>query len=428
MPGLGLARGCRGLGHPLSRRVLLLVLAATLGAALAPAAWARRGGNPLSGRAMWIFELPYTDGGNVSKIIAGAHRYGIRTLVIKSGDGSGVWSQFNSRLVHRLHRAGLRVCAWQYVYGNHPVSEAYVGADAVRAGANCLVIDAEAEYQGKYVSAQTYVHRLRDLIGTRYPVALAGLPYVDFHPSFPYSVFLGPEGAQYNAPQMYWRAIGVSTDAVFAHTYSYNRLYRRRIFPLGQVYGHPPAHQIVRFRKLARMYGAGGVSWWDWDESTRSAFVALSRPAGRLPGYVRYDVMPSIRQGASGDVVVWAQEHLISAGHAVSVDGVFGHHTTVAVKRFQAAHGLGVDGIVGPQTWARLLRYRIARVRWLARSPSAVPATAGDADGAPAADIARAAATGGVSPIVAPVPVSATAPAKRDEIPGSLGAGRPAER
>ncbi len=415
-----MARGCRGLGRPWSRRLLSLVLAATLGAALAPSAWARRGGNPLSGRAMWIFELPSTDGGNVSAIIAGAHRYGIHTLVIKSGDGTGVWSQFNSGLVARLHAAGLRVCAWQYVYGNHPVTEAYVGAHAVRDGANCLVIDAEAEYQGKYVSAQTYVHRLRDLIGSRYPVALAGFPYVDFHPSFPYSVFLGPDGAQYNAPQMYWRDIGVTTDAVFAHTYSYNMIYRRRIFPLGQVYGDPPGHQIFRFRQLARAYGARGVSWWVWQEATRSAFTALSRPAGALHGYRPYKVMPSIARGASGDMVVWAQEHLISAGHRVSVDGVFGHGTTVAVRRFQAAHRLGVDGVIGPMTWAALLRYRTARIRWVHVSRRIVAASV--------RATARAAATGGAAPITAPVPVSASDPARRDEIPGSLGAGRPLGR
>ena len=185
-----------------------------------------------------------------------------------------------------LHAGGLRVCAWQYVYGNHPVTEAYMGADAVHDGADCLLIDAESEYEGKYVSAQTYIQRLRKLIGANYPLALAGFPYVDFHPAFPYSVFLGPGGAQYNVPQMYWRDIGVTTDAVFAHTYSYNLIYGRPIFPLGQVYADPPAHQIVRFRELSRAYGARGLSWWDWQEASSSAWIALSRPAGSLPGYV----------------------------------------------------------------------------------------------------------------------------------------------
>jgi hypothetical protein len=270
-------------------RLLLLLLVLTCGAVSAPALGASGGagigahsspprhagseskavtggGNPLSGRAMWIWELPSVDGGNLSAIIAGAHRYGIGTLLIKSSDGTDLWSQFNSQLVSTLHANGLRVCAWQYVYGNHPVTEAYNGAAAVHDGADCLVIDAESEYEGKYVSAQTYVTRLRSLIGAGYPVALAGFPYVDFHPAFPYSVFLGPDGAQYNVPQMYWKDIGVTTDTVFAHTFAYNLVYGRPIFPLGQVYNRPATRQVVRFRELARVYGAGGLSWWDWQD------------------------------------------------------------------------------------------------------------------------------------------------------------------
>jgi hypothetical protein len=103
---------------------------------------------PFEGRGMWIWELPSSDGGNLSEIIAQAHTYGVSTLMIKSGDGTTMWSQFNQTLVGTLHAAHLRVCAWQYVYGNHPVFEARVGAEAARDGANCLVIDAEAQYQG----------------------------------------------------------------------------------------------------------------------------------------------------------------------------------------------------------------------------------------------------------------------------------------
>jgi hypothetical protein len=110
-------------------------------------------GNPFATRGMWIWELAHSDGGNLSNLIADAHRYGVNTLFVKSGDGTSIWSQFNSALVSTLHAHGLRVCAWQYVYGNHPITEAYVGAAAVKAGANCLVIDAESEYEGKYVSA-----------------------------------------------------------------------------------------------------------------------------------------------------------------------------------------------------------------------------------------------------------------------------------
>jgi hypothetical protein len=336
-----------------------------------------------------------------------ARRYGIRTLFIKSGDGTDMWSQFNPSLVSTLHANGLRVCAWQYVYGDHPVTEADVGAQAVADGADCLIIDAESEYEGKYTAAQTYIAHLRSLVGANYPLALAGFPYVDYHPAFPYSVFLGPGGAQYNVPQMYWKDIGTTTDAVYAHTYAYNLIYRRPIFPLGQVYSNPPAHQIHHFRELSETYGARGVSWWDWQEATPSAWTALSRPAGVLHGYVPYKVMAAIKKGASGDLVVWAQEHLIAAGYPLSVDGGYGRTMRAAVLAFQLAHGLTTDGIIGPETWAALLRYRPASIKFTVR-------------GSIRADAISASGTRS-----APVPASAALPAKRDEIPRSLGAGRP---
>jgi hypothetical protein len=367
-------------------------------------------GNPLSGRVMWIWELSRTGHDDISTIVRTARLYGIGTLLIKSGDGTDFWSQFNSSLVRALHANGLKVCAWQYVYGNHPVDEADVGAAAVRDGADCLIIDAESEYEGKYISAQTYIQRLRSLIGANYPLALAGFPYIDYHPGFPYSVFLGPGGAQYNAPQMYWKDIGTTTDAVFAHTYAYNLIYRRPIFPLGQVYNRPPAHQIFRFRELSRVYGAPGVSWWDWQEASHSAWTAVSRPAGALSGYQPYTLMAPIKKGAKGDLVVWAQEHLISAGYRLGVDGGFGRNTRRAVLAFQSSHGLGADGIVGPATWSALLRYQPVYIKWNVRGTMR-PAEISDA--------------GGVAVRSAPVPSSASRPAKRDEIPGNLGAGRP---
>jgi len=409
---------------------LLLLLVAFCGALSTPAraaggagmpvvhASAAHRGSPLSGRAMWIWELPKSDGGSLSSIIAAAHRFGLSTLIVKSADGTDLWSQFNQPLVSALHANGIRVCAWQYVYGNHPVTEAYNGAAAVHDGADCLIIDAESEYEGKYVSAQVYIQRLRALIGYGYPLVLAGFPYIDYHPAFPYSVFLGPGGAQYNAPQMYWRDIGTTTDAVFGHTYAYNLIYQRPIYPLGQVYGRPPAHQVVRFRQLARVYGAGGLSWWDWQEASASNWYALSRPAGALHGYVPYEQMADIGPNAQGDLVVWAQEHLVSAGYPVQISGDFGYHTLLDVQAFQTAHGLSADGIIGPATWNALLRYRIARVRWSVSHPR-------DTATVTSAAIVRNPGAAGATLLVERVPESAKLPARRNEIAGAGGRGRP---
>jgi hypothetical protein len=47
------------------------------------------------------------------------------------------------------------------VYGDDPLGEAAVGAEAVSNGADCLVIDAEAAYEGRYASARTYTRNPR---------------------------------------------------------------------------------------------------------------------------------------------------------------------------------------------------------------------------------------------------------------------------
>ena len=400
------------------RWVALLVGLLLTGLGLAPSAGAARkaaihtvhragDAQALAGRGMWIWYVSRSSGGTVSGIVSTARHYGINTLVIKSSDGPTMWSQFNPSLVSELHASGLHVCAWQYVYGNHPILEADVGAEAVHDGADCLIIDAESEYEGKYVQAQSYITQLRKLIGQSYPVALAGFPYVDYHPGFPYSVFFGPGGAQYNSPQMYWMDIGTTVTKVYAHTYAYNGVYERAIDPLGQVYQNPPLGQLIRFRQLSRTYGAAGVSWWDWQEASPTGWKGISIGAGNLTGVTATATTPILRLHSLGDLVVWAQEHLATAGYTIPIDGDYGPTTQTAVETFQTAHGLTVDGILGPATWAALLRYAPAPVTWTHTG----------------AVMASAAAVTGHRPLLMQVPKSAHAHATRDEIAGAGGAG-----
>jgi hypothetical protein len=419
-------RGCRAfVGRRCARLVPTLALIAVLGFVFVGSASGTSGGasagptttgsphpsttsgtNPFATRGMWIWVLQRSDGGHLSALIADAHRFGVNTLFIKSGDGTGTWSQFNPQLVATLHANGLRVCAWQFVYGDHPITEAYVGATAVKQGADCLVIDAEGQYEGKYVAAQSYITRLRKLIGSNYPVSLAGFPYVDFHPGFPYSVFLGPGGAQFNTPQMYWADIGTTVDAVYSHTYEYNRLYERTIDPLGQAFDRPRLGQIKRFRQMSRSYGAAGVSWWDWQEATTSVWQALSQSIGQLTDFTADAAFATLGVHAEGDLVVWAQEHLVTAGEPITIDGAFGPQTLAAVQSFQTTEGLPATGLIDQSTWTALLHFAPAPVHWVHRGKRTVATIAG-----------------GVH--VEPVPKSASLPAKRDEIPGAGGAGRP---
>jgi len=324
---------------------------------------------PFDRQGMWIWYVDRSDGGDVGRIVARAKRTGIGTLYIKAGDGGNTWSQFSGSLVNALHRGGLDVCAWQFVYGDNPVAEARVGAAAARRGADCLVIDAEGQYEGKYAAADRYVRALRGRIGAAFPLSLAGFPYVDYHPSFPYSVFLGPEGATVNQPQMYWKAIGTSVRAVYEHTYLFNRLWGRPVYPIGQTYGGAARKDILRFRRFALSYGGQAPSWWDWQETSRAGWGALgSRLAGPVFGYRPVVEHPLLKRGSRGDLVVWAQEHLQAAVRpGLPVTGIFGRRTRAAVRDFQTSQGMPATGVIGTTTWRPLLDFDPVRPRWAGR-------------------------------------------------------------
>lgn len=328
-------------------------------------------GTAFDGQGMWIWYVSQSSGGNVAAIVAQAHAAGVGTVFVKSSDGStNYWSQFSSELVQQLHAAGLHVCAWQYVYGSNPAGEANLGAKAVATGADCLVIDAEAEYEGRYGAAQTYIADLRAQIGPAYPLGLASFPFVYYHTSFPYSVFLGPNGAQFNAPQMYWKDIGVSVDTVYANTYIANRVYGRAIYPLGQTYNHPSSAELVRFREEAIDYGAPGISWWDWQETPGSGWSALAAPLSPLTSVTPSPAYTELSQGSRGDPVLWMQEHLAGAIAGQATTGIFDAPTTANLEQFQAAHGIAPSGKTEAATWQALLALPPVAVSWTGSGPS----------------------------------------------------------
>jgi peptidoglycan hydrolase-like protein with peptidoglycan-binding domain len=328
-------------------------------------------GTAFEGQGMWIWYVEKSDGGNLPALIAQAHAAGVSTLFVKSSDGSSnYWSQFSPELVATLHANGLKVCAWQFVYGTNPVGEAELGARAVATGADCLVIDAEGEYEGRYGSAQKYIETLRAHVGAAYPVGLASFPYVNYHESFPYSVFLGPDGAQFNAPQMYWKDIGTSVASVYANTYEQNLIYQRPIAPLGQTYENPSNAELVAFRSLAAAYGAKGESWWDWQETTSSGWAAMAEPLNATLTVPSPEATsPLLHEGDKGDQVLWMQEHLAAAVPTQATSGTFDSSTAANLQSFQTAHGIPASGETDANTWAALLALTPVAVDWTASGP-----------------------------------------------------------
>jgi hypothetical protein len=328
----------------------------------------------LDGTGMWIWYVSRSSGGDPAAIATQAARYGVRTVFVKSSDGTTWWPQFSAQLVAALKFAGLHVCAWQFVYGSRPQTEADLGGRAAATGADCLVIDAESAYEGKYAQAQAYVEALRAQVGPTYTIGLAGFPYVDYQPAFPYSVFFEPGAAQYSLPQIYWRAIGTTVDRAFAHTYTWNSVYQRSTFPLGQLYGGARPPEIERFRQLASAYGASGLSWWSWQSASPAGWAAIDLALSPLAEPLPAAGYPTLARGTRGDVVVSAQERLTSTGQQLTVNGVYGSTTEQAVRNLQTTSGLPVTGRLDAVTWPVLLRFQPARVDWSkgARASAAV--------------------------------------------------------
>lgn len=57
-----------------------------------------------------------------------------------------------------------------------------------------------------------------------------------------------------------------------------------------------------------------------------------------------------MRQGSAGESVKWLQWELNQSGANLTIDGMFGKQTRLAVLLFQKDHGLVQDGVVGSKT------------------------------------------------------------------------------
>jgi Putative peptidoglycan binding domain len=191
---------------------------------------------------------------------------------------------------------------------------------------------------------------------------LAGQAEISEHPTFPYSVFLGPGGCNVVLPLIYWLDFGQSVNAAYAATIGANAIYGRPILPVGQLYGAPTPAELVRFRGLAAAYGAPGLSFFDLDAAQPQQLTALIAPPAKLAR--RAVIAPTLRPGADGDEIVQAQELLNAAGAHLPVGGFYGAETTRALVSFQERHHLKPDGILDPATWRALLHFTPREPSW----------------------------------------------------------------
>jgi hypothetical protein len=140
---------------------------------------------------------------------------GMNWVIVKASNGTDAnfnSTQFNAQLVTDAHTAGLKLFAYQYVYGADPAGEA-AAAKAVIArstGIDGLIIDAETEYEhlaNNDAAATTYLTTIK----AAYPnlfLAHAPFPIVSYHSAFPYYTF--GKYCDVVMPQDYFGAIKVT--------------------------------------------------------------------------------------------------------------------------------------------------------------------------------------------------------------------------
>lgn len=337
------------------RKLLLGLTLLLIAVPAAPAGAADDVPKPFAGHGMWIWQVPRILGGDPDAIADQALAAGVETLYVKGAQGPVPWSQFNATFVAALQAHGLDVCAYQRMESDRPVAQARAAATAVSAGADCFVIDAETELEGRYDVARRYVKALRKRIGADFPVGFTSFPYVHYHQLLPYSVFLGEGAATVNLPQIYWKDIGDTPREAFALTINANSVYDRPLAPIGQLYERPRKAEIRGFRTLALGYDVAGLSWWSWDSAAPSGWAAIGGEASAPvlpPAPATY---PTVGGGARSDYVVWAEDHLRALGYVVGADTRFDGVTRRAVQAFQADRGLPVTGVLDPVTWDALL-------------------------------------------------------------------------
>ena len=209
---------------------------------------------------------------------------GITHVYVKAGDGPNVWSQF-APCVDPFHAAGLKVYAWQYVYADDPESEARVGIHALESRCDGLVLDIEAECEGKHAE----IARLWDVLRLSYPdawIAYAPLPIIEYHDPELYRISC--QYASAHCPQFYWADLGQywgDFERLFSIWETAMAQWKAEglpdlpLMPIGQAFGDATPDEIARFSVYAKSDDCPAISFWSLDAANavqREAVEALT--------------------------------------------------------------------------------------------------------------------------------------------------------
>ncbi len=228
----------------------------------------------LGGKWVWVWNVRHCDGGDTETIASRLLSAGCEGAIVKAFDGPRWFDQAVPwrQIAAELHSRGVAAGGWGYLYGDDPAGEAQRAIETVKYGeADLLVLDVETEIKGKHAAAEEVCRRIREALGSDYPLYYSSFAIARYHREFPFEVFSRYcTGA---APQVYWNAFRWPVEQSLAMTYEdYAALGvpSERVFPVGGLYNqglvrYPPPEEVLEFAQRATERGSPGVSFWSYD-------------------------------------------------------------------------------------------------------------------------------------------------------------------
>ncbi len=293
------AAGLRGEGFSVGRiapptalvgRATELATTETAGTAATPAVAAKA---MPTGKGMWIYEFPRSEGGRMDAIVAKAKATGITHVYPRMGSH---WDGFNARrhldaFLPKAHAAGLLVFGWDFPrLGDtlpSDIERARVMINYTSPSGDRLdgfSADIETINEGSHVSpeiALAYGHALREIAGPDFTlIATVPRPSPRHRPTYPYAEIV--ESFDAIAPMVYWLNRQPDTDVIGAMDELAK--FGKPVFPVGQAYdgkpeggraGVPSPEELQRFMRSALAKGAPGVSFWSWQAADADAWAAI---------------------------------------------------------------------------------------------------------------------------------------------------------
>lgn len=183
----------------------------------------------LRGKGFMIVNIGDCEGGNPKVIANLANSCGLKHIAVKIADGPWRWNFLRSgqdlipELITELHKYGIRVWGWHFVYGHQPLIEANIAIRRLLElpGLDGYIMDAGSSFIGQPDLAEDFTEQLRNSLPDT-PIALSSFRFPQTQVNFPWNKFLSK--CSWNMPQVYWLGSSSSGDQVRRSVAQYNQM------------------------------------------------------------------------------------------------------------------------------------------------------------------------------------------------------------